>query len=643
MRKLAAVGVLAAVLLAIYLPNVGDSFVMWDLDAYRTVLESTTYIRTAWDLLTDFSGKIVSGYYAPLGSISLMMDGWIAGGYGPSPRTTLLVNLSVHFVNGLLVFALIRALGAGLGVAWLGALIFLIHPLQVSSVLWFAQRKGLLAAAFYLAAYLTYFRHRTTESPANYALSVALFGAGLLSKPTVVVFPAVLLATEVFLPAAYGRAGDASGNALASLPLRKGLARLVPFFLISILFAVVTVRTEAAVEAADSSVVQRLLAACAALWFYIGKVLVPVGLDPSYPRWHVDASSVWWWLPLVGLIAGAAVVVRFRGVLGGRALWGAANFVVPLAPMLGLTRFSYMDLSYVADHFVYLAMMGAGYCIAAGIAALWSHASPRLRYAIATAIAAYAAFLGVQAHLQGWIWHDSVTFWEYNLRSNLGSWRAHTFLGHALLDAGRSDDAAARFRTALKLRKSEPRKEAGDAAAQTNKSRDGVASAHYNLGNALLKGRNAAGGVWQLREAIRLNPEFGKAHGSLGAALLSQGDLENAEKHLARAMEIDSANVQALCGLAVVFIESGRAAAAVELLHRELERSPRSLPVLNNLALAYVRMGQAPQAVAILQRAAALAPHDPGIQQNLRLAREEALRTGPGAELTVVPAPRGGP
>ncbi|MCA1959892.1 MAG: tetratricopeptide repeat protein [Desulfomonile sp.] len=643
MKNFAAVGVLAAILLAIYLPNVGDSFVMWDLDAYRSVLESTTYFQTTWGLLTDFSGKVVSGYYAPLGSISLMMDGWIAGGHGPSPRTTLLVNIFLHFVNGLLVFVLINTLGEGVGVAWLAALIFLIHPLQVSSVLWFAQRKGLLATAFYLAAYLTYFKHRKTESPANYALSVALFGAGLLSKPTVVVFPVVLLATEMFLPTGAGNARGTGGSMQASRPLRKILLRLVPFFVISIVFAAVTVRTEAAADAADSLLQQRLLAAAAALWFYVGKVLFPVGLDPIYPRWNVDWTSVWWWLPLAGLLAAAVLIVWFRAALGGRSLWGAVNFVVPLLPMLGITRFSYMDLSYVADHFVYLAMMGAAYCMAVGITALRTHRSPPLRHGIAAAAAAYATFLGVQAHLQGRIWHDSVTFWTRNLQSNPDSWRAHTFLGHALLAAGRSDDAAARFRTALELRRSEPRVETGDAIVQANRFRSGLASAYYNLGNALLTGGRAAEAIQQLREAVRLNPGFGKAYGSLGTALLSLGDFESAEQHLAKAVEIDPANLQALCGLAMVLTEMGRPAAAVDLLSRELERSPRSVPMLNNLALAYLRLGRVLEAIAILQRAAVVAPHDPGTQQNLRLALEQARNAESKDGPTAIPTPKGGP
>ena len=120
-----------AITIALYLPHLATAFIDWDLVAYRTILYTTDYWHTAVRLFTDFQGKVVTGYYAPLASISLMMDKWFLGSTEPSAWFTLLVNLLFHCLNGILVCLVLRAVGAGRRVAILAAFIFLIHPVQV--------------------------------------------------------------------------------------------------------------------------------------------------------------------------------------------------------------------------------------------------------------------------------------------------------------------------------------------------------------------------------------------------------------------------------------------------------------------------------------------------------------------------------
>jgi hypothetical protein len=64
-------GLLAASLLVtvvIYAPALPKTYVIWDYSVYREVLESYDFAGAAWDLITDFKGIVVPGYWAPLGT-----------------------------------------------------------------------------------------------------------------------------------------------------------------------------------------------------------------------------------------------------------------------------------------------------------------------------------------------------------------------------------------------------------------------------------------------------------------------------------------------------------------------------------------------------------------------------------------------
>ena len=167
-KDVVLIAALVGITLTLYIPCIGNSFVDWDLEAYKPVLFTTDYRGTAWELITDLRGRVVSGYYAPLSSLSLMTDKWLVGSTVPVPRVTLLINLLIHCLNGVIVFALIRRLGIGSLIAAMATFVFLLHPIQVPSVLWFAQRKGLLAGTCYLAAYFAYVHHRQSHGSTAY-------------------------------------------------------------------------------------------------------------------------------------------------------------------------------------------------------------------------------------------------------------------------------------------------------------------------------------------------------------------------------------------------------------------------------------------------------------------------------------------
>ena len=119
---------------------------------------------------------------------------------------------------------------------------------------------------------------------------------------------------------------------------------------------------------------ERMLIASRALWFYAGKLVWPTDLAVIYPRWDISLGEPWAWLYLAGAAALAATLWFLRHRIGRGPLAGALFFAVTLSPVLGFVNHGYMQYSFVADRFQYLAGIG----VMAVVIALGVHGAGRL-------------------------------------------------------------------------------------------------------------------------------------------------------------------------------------------------------------------------------------------------------------------------
>ena len=462
------------IVLAIYAPNIEQYFTNWDFQAYERALYSDKPVQTTWRLLTDFQGRLVGGYYAPLCSISLLWDKYLVGSDIPSARVTRSINLVIHCINGVLLFYLMRGVGASFTVCAVTMLIFLVHPMQVASILWEVQRKTVLGALFYFVSYLTYLRYRRSGSAGPYAICLVLFAASLLTKPAAVTLPLALFITEALIIAGWPQPGEAQEADEATRPVKQRpqpggpgvdplsplldwsfwarmVWRLGPFIIIALAYGLLTVGTEPT-DGVDLPLLDRPFIAAAAIWFYIGKFLIPTDLVAIYSRWSPNVHSVWWWLPLAGLVGATFVVVRFRRSLGNAMLWGLGNFLVSILPVIGLLKFGYFRHSFVADHFMYIGLAGLACCVALALEKT-AYGAPRLfRYAIPALALAYLAFFGAQTFFQTRMWENSVTLWTRTLAVTPLSWTAHHNLGSEMLRQGKMEAAEKHLLRSLEIR-----------------------------------------------------------------------------------------------------------------------------------------------------------------------------------------------
>ena len=600
---------LAVLVVVSYFPALQGGFV-WDdvIFAEEPVIQSPGALRSIWFAPADIKNE---GHYWPLVYTSFWLEHKL---WGLQPAGYHAVNIFLHLLNCLLLWRLLLRLAVP--GALLIAAVFAVHPLHVESVAWIIERKDVLSGLFYLSAVLAWLRFVEVERVGHYLLLALLFAAGLLSKSVVVTLPLALLIVQ------WWRSGRVT---------RLDLLRVAPLIVLGAVVAAADLAFYRGREVLDLgyTLAERMLIAGRALWFYAGKLVWPVELAVIYPLWELDARSPAGWGYVVAAAGLALALWLGRERLGRGPLAGALYFALTLGPVLGFVDYGYMQFSFVADRFQYLAGIGV-----------------------------LAVLLGAAAHAVGVCRIGAPAADPTGLRTVGGAGpkaapRGEGFGALGRLPAGEPAVAGERGPAGMRAsadERSAARSAAAPAAAgwrgvrygawvvaavvvlllgsltwrQAGIYRDEVTlfshvvahnpearDAHLNLGNALLEADRTEEGLAASRIAVEQRPESADAYSNLGLALMNLERFTEAEESLRRALQLDSRHKSALQNIAELLRKQGQYEAAVAAYQNVLERDRR-------YALAYAGMGDAlfnlrryEEALASVMQALVLQPRLP--------------------------------
>ena len=272
------------------------------------------------------------------------------------------VSALLHAVSALLVWWLLGKLG--LRFAWLGGLLFAVHPVMVESVAWMAELKNTLSLPPFLLAMCAYLDYDARGKRSDYLWALGLFLVAMLCKTSMAMFPFVVL---LYIWCKRGRISVAD------------LKTTAPFLAISIAVGLLAIwflhraATSIGLEVGDrppGDFFARLFFAGSILAFYFSKSLFPVGLLPIYPMWKADFSSISTWLEWIGILGVIGVCWVKRSQWGRPVLLGLGFFAINLVPFLGLNAAPYMGFTWVADHILYLPIIGLIGLAVAGVGKL---------------------------------------------------------------------------------------------------------------------------------------------------------------------------------------------------------------------------------------------------------------------------------
>ncbi len=518
-RRLIVPGALIAALatLVLYLPSLSNGFVNWDDNIYVYANAGIRHFDLAW-LLT---AKVSSNWH-PLTMLSIMIDYAI---WGLNPFGYHLVNVVLHAVNTALVFILSAKVFERAGLVGrrvvtasvIAALLFGIHPLHVESVSWVSERKDVLSGLFFLLALLSYLRYAPADEAKRkgwYALSLVFFALGLLSKPMVVTLPAVLLILD-FYP--FDRLGGPGA-------VKRAVLEKIPFFALSVLFAVVAVLSQSLQAMSTVSAVPlsaRIVTAVRAIAFYVYRMIVPIGLAPFYKLdkaiWFTDT-----WFIVSALFIIAASVFCVAAAKRSRAYAAAwLYYLVTLSPVLGIVQ---VGLQAAADRYTYLPSISLFMLAGAGVGLLYGRLDAGAgRVALRVFVIAALAVLSLLTIRQEAVWKDGATLWGQEIKVFPTERRGYYSRAQAYKDRGQYREAITDLTRAIEIS-------------------PGYAEAYSLRGNSYKRLGELDHALEDMKTAVTLKPDEANFHYNLSLIYAQLGLREKA---------IESARTASRLGLGV--------------------------------------------------------------------------------------------
>ncbi|MDX2171277.1 MAG: tetratricopeptide repeat protein [Deltaproteobacteria bacterium] len=616
---LAGAALIAMLTVVAYAPSLRGGFILDD-DWYVT---NQKLIQAPNGLYRFWLTSEALDYY-PVSNTTLWVE-WRL--WGLNPTGYRVTNLLLHLSAVGLIWLLLQRLR--IPGAFLAALLFAVHPVNVESVAWIAQRKGMLALPLFLLSLYAYLRADEASDPARdlpsawgwYGGSLVAFVLAMLSKGSVGTMPLAVLAMIAW-----------------RRPLaRRDVVRIAPFVVIGAGLVLVNAWYQAratAVTAQLGGPLERLLTAGSVVWFYLYKALLPFELSFIYPKWNVQPANLWWWLP--GLAAALVTgLLLWRGRQGWQRglLVAWIYFCAMLIPVMGFSDVGFKEHSLVADHYQHLALIGVLAVVAAAWAG-WRDRTDRRSIGVSQITAALVvALLTILTWRQSGLYRDAQTLYAATLVDNPDSWLAHHNLSFALLDAGRSQEALEHMLRAEALRPTPDYDQQANLAAllfrldRVEESlaryaravtlRPESAQAHYNLATALVKAHRLDEAVAEYRRAIALRPDDADTQNNFGAALLDLGRVDEARQHFQRAAELNPNLADAPLNLGRILLRGGAAADAIAPLRRAVSLNPASSAAENDLGVALVSAGQVAEGVEHLRKALQLDPNNGEARANL--------------------------
>ncbi len=515
--------------------------------------------------------------------------------WGANPLGYRVVNLILHVANALLVWIVLRRLRVP--GAWLAALVFAVHPVNVATGAWISEQKNTLSMFFFSLAILLYLRLDETSRCRWYGLSLAAFLLALLSKSAVVMLPVVLLGCVWWTR---GRV------------VRKDVLRSVPYFALSLVFGLVTMWYQYHLASGEpvvgtDGVAFRLAAAGYAPWFYLGKATLPVNLMAVYPKWQLDASSWIAYLPGAALLACFLLFWWKRRTWGRPLLFGPGYFVVMLFPVLGLLKQGPNRLTFMSDHWdhwQYYSIIGVIALVVAAGERTYRRAGEPGRSVGVVASLAVLIVLGLGTWRRSSVWANDEALWIDNVAKNPNSWVAHDNLGNALCQMGRVPEAIGQYERALWI-------------VPDN------AKVHFNLGVALGHAGQLRGAIGHYEQALRSNPDFTEAHVNLGIALSQIGSNQAGLAQFKEALRLSPDSPEVHCNLGMALFHAGRVTEAAERFEQALRIEPDYIDAHFDFGLALEKLGRTAEAIEQYQQALKFRP-------DFAAARSALTRLGSG-------------
>ena len=590
--KIAICIFLAVSTFAVYSQVQDHEFINYDDDKYVTnneyVKAGFTRDSVGWALTTSYNSN-----WHPMTWLSHMLDAQL---FGPNSKGHHLTNLLFHIANVLLLFLVLLRMTGALWQSGFVAALFALHPLNVESVAWVAERKNVLSTFFWLLTMWAYIRYAQKTNLKRYSLVILFFAMGLMSKPMLVTLPFVLLLLDYW---PLRRLQSDRRTAISRLVYEK-----IPL-LVLVAGSVVTTLTVQKMGGALGSlnafpIQERVINALVSYWLYLQKMIWPGGLAIFYAH-PENTLSVWKGLATAALLA---LVTTAAIRLARRAPYFAVGWFWYLGTLIPVIQLVQTGSIAMADRYAYVPLIGIFIIIAWGLPELL--AKWRLRSRILTIAAGiWISTLMLMTWNQVSHWKNSITIFSHAIEVTDIEYPdfllAHNNLANALLAEGRTGKAISHYKMAINLMP--------DYAVN-----------HNHLANALFAEQKTEEAISHFKMAIELMPDYAIAHNNLGTVLLAEQKTEEAISHYKTAVKLLPDYATAHYNLGFALMKEKKIGEAIFHFKMAIQLEPNNTNAHSNLGNALLAEQKTKEAISHYKIAINLKPDNPLVLQNFKMA-----------------------
>jgi tetratricopeptide (TPR) repeat protein len=538
------------------------------------------------------------------------------------------VNLAIHAGAALLLYGLVRRLlaatpaqchvlsdirlsGQAAGsVAFVAAILWLLHPLQTEAVTYIVQRAESLMGFFYLLTLYAFVRGARAARPVGWwALSAGACLLGMGTKEVMVSAPLVVLLLD--------RACFA-GRFAAAWRLRRGLylalaATWVPLGLL--VLSLGGNRGGSIGVGLGLDWWGHWLTQFRTIGHYLRLTFWPHPLVFDYGAERVaGVGEIWFQLLLVGgMLGGTAWALRRRRLEGVLGVW----FFAVLAP----TSLIPGPIQVTVEHRMYLALAPL---LLAVVLVLRRIVGPRL--VLVGLVAALPCGTLVWARNRDY--RSEAVMWGDTAAKRPENAQARYNHGASLFEAGRIEEAIAEYEASIRLRagvKDQPdHNNLAVALAKLGRYREALPhyeaalrgpkpnpEVTYNYGLVLYQMGDDTAALARFEEATRLKPDYASAWNMQGLALISMNRLPEAVARFEEGLRRAGPFADLYSNLGLTLMKLNRAAEGVTSLESAVRLLPEFPPFQNNLGIALAKAGRLPEAAARFRAVIRLQPSEP--------------------------------
>ena len=627
-RYLLIYALLILATLSVFWPVLNCEFVKYDDDKYVTENPHVKGGITRESVIWAFTRPHFHMWH-PLTSLSHLLDCQL---FGLNPTWHHLTNLLFHIASTLLLFSILKKATASIWPSFFVAAAFAIHPLNVESVAWVAERKNVLSGFFWMLTIATYIRYAERPSIGRFLLVVLVFALGTMTKPMVVTLPFALLLLD-YWPLGrlrWERRGEQEDSSqLESVQAncwRSSILRLflekVPLFILTAILSIITfiAQQRGGVVSGLGNVPLKYRVANAFVSYitYIRKLIWPSRLAVFYPHpfdklptWQVVASA----LLLLVITVVVIWLARSRKYLTVGWLW----YLGALVPVIGLVQ---VGAQAMADRYTYLPFIGLFIMIAWGLPDLLAKWRYRKITLGALALAVLLS-LSICTRLQLRHWRSNSTLFEHAINVTGDNFVMNNNYANVLDEMGQVEKAIDHFYKALRIRPDSPEvhNNLGNALRNLDRIDEAIkhykkalelrpnfAEPHYNLAIALGRQGKTDEAIAEYRESLRFRPDDVDTLSNLGLALAQKGDFDEAIEYYKKALELEPDNVIAHGRLGLALASVDRIDEAIEQCKIVLKACPDDVEMYCNVGILLEKQGKTDEAIKAYRQALQIDP-----------------------------------